>query len=111
MVTPTQPRPWRSEVVATTEQQSKRQNPRQQCRWKRMPPRDEHGELRVTYEFRPARTALDRERFDDLARRLYQRWVLEPAPWEGSASAVPVPAPIQIPATDPTDPIITQEVL
>ena len=43
-----------------------------------MPARDEHGQLRVTYEFRPATTVFDRERFDDLARLLYRRWVLDP---------------------------------
>ena len=61
-----------------------------------MPPRDEHGQLRVTYEFRPATSVLDRERFDDLARMLYQRWVLDSPPWESpgattTASAVESP--------------------
>ncbi len=68
-----------------------------------MPPRDEHGHLRVTYEFRPARSVLDRERFDDLARMLYQRWVLEPAPWENpgspATSAVEPPSHSAISAT------------
>jgi hypothetical protein len=50
-------------------------------RWKRMPARDEHGQLRVSYEYRPAPALLDRERFDDLARLLYQRWVVEPSPF------------------------------
>jgi hypothetical protein len=68
------------------------QNQRETCRWKRMPPRDEHGHLRVTYEFRPATSVLDRERFDDLARMLYQRWVLEPAPWESSEATTISPS-------------------
>ena len=72
-----------------------------------MPPRDEHGQLLVTYEFRPARSVLDRERFDDLARMLYQRWVLEPAPCESSdstaiPSAVEPPLHSAVPATPPS---------
>ena len=63
-----------------------------------MPPRDERGHLRVTYEFRPATSVLDRERFDDLARILYQRWVLEPPPWESpegtNASPTFTPSPL-----------------
>ena len=57
-----------------------------------MPPRDEHGQLRVTYEFRPATSVLDRERFDDLARMLYQRWVLESAPLESTGATTNTPA-------------------
>jgi hypothetical protein len=66
-------------------------NQRETCRWKRMPPRDERGNLRVTYEFRPATSVLDRERFDDLARILYQRWVLEPPPWESPEATTASP--------------------
>lgn len=58
-----------------------------------MPPRDEHGQLRVTYEFRPATSVLDRERFDDLARLLYQRWVLESAPLESTGATANATAP------------------
>jgi hypothetical protein len=53
------------------------QSPQRPRRWKNLPPRDEHGELRVIITFRPATSALDRQRFDDVARRLYRRWVLE----------------------------------
>lgn len=70
------------------------QSPQRSRRWRNLPPRDEHGELRVIITFRPATSALDRQRFDAVARNLYRRWVLDeddagwpPATVSASASA------------------------
>ena len=50
-------------------------------RWKRMPMRDANGDWAVIIEFRPVTSPLVQERFAELARTLYQKWVVEPPPY------------------------------
>ncbi len=50
-------------------------------RRRNLPPRDEHGRLRVVYEVAPTATLEQRERFKALARMLHQRWFIDqPSP-------------------------------
>jgi hypothetical protein len=79
------------------------QSPPRPRRWKNLPPRDEHGELRVVITYRPATSALDRQRFDDLARRLYRRWVLEE---KDATSSWPSAPPASITSRSPSSPAV-----
>jgi hypothetical protein len=59
-----------------------------------MPMRDENGNWAVIIEFRPATSPLVHERFAELARTLYQKWVVEPPPFPREPKLTPPAPPI-----------------
>ena len=77
-----------------------------------MPMRDANGDWAVIIEFRPVTSPLVQERFAELARTLYQKWVVEPPPYSCQPREVQPAAEINliygaIAATLPASPVFT----